>query len=102
MGGKEFRPEDIPDNMAEFGLGMVFLGDYSRNQLSEGDKGFKEWIFGIVSPAVPAYSFDEPEKFAKNIPVVGKNVYDHYLGGAEKARKWERKQDREKENAKYR
>lgn len=92
-------PEEfLTDKGVESLANMVFLGKYNRDQLWSTGGGV-DWMASILMPAAPDVTgalSGNPEQLARSVPIVGKPLYDWFLGGKEKAAERKR-QDRIRE-----
>lgn len=100
MQGREVLPEDIPDQAIDQLLRLAFMSQYSLEKIGTG--GLVDSVSNIVAPpmnvfedgARDAYTIirswaegDDIENIRspRNIPVIGKAIYNLLLGGNERA-----------------
>ena len=100
FGGEAFNAEDIPDRVIENLTSLMFINKYSIGDIKKGD--MSGWIGDVVTPPLGPLEagikevsgfteerdINDPsfgDDLLKTMPVMGRILYDWYLGGREKA-----------------
>ena len=98
--GEAFNAEDIPDRVIENLTSLMFINKYSIGDIKKGD--MSGWIGDVVTPPLGPLEagikevsgfteerdINDPsfgDDLLKTMPVMGRILYDWYLGGREKA-----------------
>ena len=100
FGGEAFNAEDIPDRVIENLTSLMFINKYSIGDIKKGD--MSGWIGDVVTPPLGPLEagikevsgftgerdINDPsfgDDLLKTMPIMGRILYDWYLGGREKA-----------------
>jgi hypothetical protein len=76
IASENFHAEDIPHNMAETFMSIIFMNRYARDQVAK-DGNLISYLSGVVSPAFPAMptsAENAPDRLLGMVPIVGRNL----------------------------